>query len=160
MLDKLTYKDKLEIKLDKLQNKYRASKRFLKNVYLWYPILISDEQWDGGYVYDVLNHKLKLMEDFFRSDKTNTLHILKYADEIKKARVILDRLIEDDYMTEEATAYYSDINIEDRFKNKKPMSEDTRKDIMRWFKEEAEAIDKDKKDLFDLLYKKLDGWWD
>ena len=145
--------------IDKLQDKYRVFKRFFKNVYLWYPILISDEQWDNGYVYEALNHKLKIMEDFFRSDKTNTMHILKYADEIKEARTILERLLEDDYMCEDAHNYYANIYLSEMFSDE-PMPEDTKKDVMRWFKEEEESRDKDKKDLFELLYKKLDGWWD
>lgn len=145
--------------IDKLQDKYRAFKRFFKNVYLWYPILTSDEQWDSGYVYNVLNHKLKLMEDFFRSDKTNTLHILKYADEIKECREIVERLIEDDYMSEEASDYYVNIDLSEMFGNEH-LPEDTKKDVARWFEEEEEARNKDKKKLFDLLNDNIDGWWD
>lgn len=142
--------------LDKLQDKYRAFKRFFKNVYLWYPILISDEQFDGGYVYNVLNHKLKLMEEFFDSDKTHAPDT-SHTNKIKECREILERLIENDYMSADAFDYYKDFDIKTI---NEPWSEGHSEDIARWFKEETIARNKDKKKLFELLNDNIEGWWD
>lgn len=142
--------------LDKLQDKYRTFKRFFKNVYLWYPILISDEQFDGGYVYNVLNHKLKLMEEFFDSGKTHALDT-SHTNKIKECREILERLIEDDYMSADAFDYYKEFDIETI---NKPWKEGHSEDIARWFKEETIARNKDKKKLFELLNDNIEGWWD
>lgn len=143
-------------KLYKLQDKYRAFKRFFKNVYLWYPILTSDEQWDGGYVYNVLNHKLKLMEEFFDSSKAYTSDT-SHTKKIRECREVLERLIEDYYMSKEASEYYKDFDIK---KINEPWSEEHSKDVARWFEEEEEARNKDKKKLFELLNDNIDGWWD
>lgn len=128
---------------------------FFRNVRLWYPILIKDRQFDAAYLYDVMEHKLKLTEELFRSDDTSTENILKHADTIHECRVILTRLKDDDYMNPEEEAYYSRINLRNREENGLP-----REVLMKWFEEEDAAREKDKKDLFELIAKNIDAWWD
>lgn len=136
---------------------FRKIKRFIRNVRLWYPILIEDEQWDYQYLYTVMEHKLKLMEDMFRGDNTYTEDILIYADEIKECRELLGRLIEDDYMTEEAKKYYGNMNISDI---NKPISDKDKSNIEIWSKEEYLSMKRDKDRLFGLLNDNIGKWWD
>lgn len=132
-------------------------KRFARNLRLWYPVLKEDESWDSYYLYKVIEHKLKLMEDIFRGDNTHTANILTYADEIKECRVLLDRLMKDDYMSNEASEYYEKFDLKNL---NKQMNDIQKKTILEWSKKEEEAKEKDKQELFCLLNKNIENWWD
>jgi len=71
--------------------------RRIKNIVRWIPVLWGDEQYDYGYLLEVMRFKLTLMENFFRSGKTNVTSALETADEIGEARNAVDRLIKNDY---------------------------------------------------------------
>lgn len=133
---------------------FDKTKRFFRNLKLWFPILISDEQWDFHYIYVVLHHKLKITEDFFRRGKTHSLNIIRHADEIKEVREALERLIEDDYMHPDANEYYHKLKFEEINK------QSNKEQLMIWFKEEEDAIKKDKDLVFNSLNKNINGWWD
>src|SRR5690606_29431685 len=77
-----------------------------KNIILWYPILKEDQQWDNEYLYEIIKHKLELMEDFHRSDKSHTANSVDYADEMREVIDALDRLLENDYMPKEFNEYF------------------------------------------------------
>ena len=46
---------------------FRKIKRFLRNLKDYYPILKEDEDWDYGFLLDLLEFKLKKMGDYFHS---------------------------------------------------------------------------------------------
>lgn len=138
-----------------LREKFRTMRLVFRNIRLWLPILKTDQQWDSYYIYPLLNHKLHLIEKMFRSNDTHTLNIIKYADEIKECRLILDRLMEDDYMSKEATDYYNNLRGAGF-----PLPSNKKETVMRWNEEEITAKKNDKKKLFALLEKNIDTWWD
>ena len=63
----------------------------------WLPILWNDHDWDCGYLYIVIRHKLKLMRE---SHEKNRIigDWAKVAHEIKIAELCLDRLIKNEYI--------------------------------------------------------------
>ena len=74
--------------------------RFIKRVIkilCWIPILWKDHDWDHHYMFKILHYKLSRMEKSIRngyaanSDKT--------ADEIKTAKLLLDRICNKDYIS-------------------------------------------------------------
>lgn len=138
-----------------LRDKFYEFRLFFRNIRLWYPILKKDQQFDHSFIYIAIEHKLKLTEDFFRSEDTHVLDALVYADQIHDCRILLTRLIADDYMSPEAERYYSRMDLRaDRQTNKH------KADVLRWIKEEETARKNDRLKLFSLLHQNLDGWWD
>lgn len=138
----------------KIEDSYRTFKRFFRNLKLWYPVLKTDEQWDYAYLYQAMRHKLSLMEDFQRSDRAMNLHAVDLGIEIHKVIRALDRLIEDDYMSEDAYEYYSKLKFEDINK------QDNKEDIMRWFEEEDAREKNDREFVFNYMKNNVRGWWD
>ena len=132
-------------------------KYFFINVKLWFPILISDRQWDGEYLYDVIRHKLSLMEKLHRSENAYSFNHIQYADEIKFAIDILDRIIEDDYLPEDGKEYYEDISIEEMFNSENKASSSK---IIEWITEENDAYKEDRDKVFNYIRDNIDRWWD
>lgn len=133
----------------------------IKNIILWYPILKEDQQWDNEYLYEIIKHKLKLMEDFHRSDKSHTANSEDYADEMREVIDALDRLIENDYMPKEFNEYFDSLlraNI-DVF-NRPALTLTEREEHLKWYNEEAENRRKDMELVFNSLRDKSEAWWD
>ena len=132
---------------------FRKIKSFFVNVKKWFPILVEDRQYDYIYLYEVIRHKLVLMLELFSSEKASTLYVLKDVYEINYCIYLLDRLIADDYMTQEATDYYVG-KLNNTSKEPEPAV------VKQWFKDEIEAKNKDRKELFNRLENHIEGWWD
>jgi len=69
----------------------------IKRLLYWFPIIWKDRDWDEHYLFIVLQHKLKSMENFFR----NHGHFIgteKQAENIKICVLLLQRLIDDNYL--------------------------------------------------------------
>ena len=75
-------------------------KTFFRNLKLWFPILVDDQQWDDHYLHKVVHHKLSLMKDFYGSDKPMAVegHSQQAVKEINDVLEPLSRVIEDDYI--------------------------------------------------------------
>ena len=75
-------------------------KTFFRNLKLWYPILVDDQQWDDHYLHKVVHHKLSLMKDFYESDKPMAVeeHSQEVVKEINEVLEPLNRVIEEDYI--------------------------------------------------------------
>jgi hypothetical protein len=67
----------------------------IKRIIKWTPVIWKDRDWDYVYLYQIIYKKLDTMEDFFRSDKTMTMDSLNTAEEIREAKKILKRMIEE-----------------------------------------------------------------
>ena len=132
---------------------FRKIKNFFVNVKKWFPILVEDRQYDYIYLYEVIRHKLVLMLELFSSEEASTLYVLKDVYEINYCIYLLDRLIADDYMTQEATDYYLG-KLNNTSKEPEPAV------VKQWFKDEIEAKNKDRKELFNRLENHIEGWWD
>lgn len=75
-------------------------KTFFRNLKLWFPILVDDQQWDDYYLHRVVHHKLKLMKDFYDSDKPMAVkeHTDEVSEEISWSIDALERIIDADYI--------------------------------------------------------------
>ena len=104
----------------------------LVNLAMWLPIVWKDRQFDHAYLYIVLRHKLRLMEKFYSSDKTWCVGTKRHAKEIRIARILCDRLVED---------YYPSFKKND-------------------WKHNTMQNKQDRDYLFDLMKKHVDKWWD
>jgi hypothetical protein len=65
----------------------------VRNLFLWVPVVWSDRNWDNGYLVRIVEHKLRLMEKFFGSNKVQKMGSLKTLRRIKTARIIASRII-------------------------------------------------------------------
>lgn len=137
---------------------FRKTRLLIKNIKLWLPILKEDQQWDYVYLYEVMKHKLELMEDLQRT-VGNSVDAQKYANEMRLVIEALERLIKEDYLPSEANEYYENITVEE-FINRKEMTDEEREQHIAWFKEEEINKDKDRKFVFDYMEKNIEGWWD
>jgi hypothetical protein len=68
----------------------------VKNLWIWFPVIWSDRNWDHQFIYEVFKHKLHLTEQLIRNDGIHINH-LRDAKRIKLCVDLLDRLINDEY---------------------------------------------------------------
>lgn len=138
------YLDEVLVELDSVIKKVfrRRTKfgRFLrgilqgfKNIFIWLPIIWEDRQFDHGYLYTIMWHKLKLMEKFFSSGDPWAVGADKCAKDIKVARILCGRLMDGSYTN--------------------PFKWADWKYAQRQEKQDREY-------LFDLMKKKVPSWWD
>lgn len=113
-------------------------KKIYRNLKNWLPVIIKDEQWDYGYLYDILYRKLELKEKFFRSNNTNIEDWEIVADEIKDVREALERLMKDDYIPYEVF----------------------RKDVKASILKEEEMKQNDLEAVFGGMKNNIRKWWD
>lgn len=111
------------------------------NLIKWMPIVWKDRDFDHGYLYDMLQFKLKNMEDFFYSDYTWCANSKRKAKEIKTCRILLDRIVKEEY-------------VEYDCQNPKHTSG------MKYFKNEGYMLQQDLDMLFNIMRKKSQRWWD
>lgn len=84
----------------------RSIKRGIKNLWIWFPIIWKDRNWDQYFLYKLMHFKFKNMEFFFR----NNAHFIRkerVADRIKICKLLLERIIKDNY----ADKMYKDHDI-------------------------------------------------
>jgi len=72
--------------------------RRLSEFLSWLPILWRDEQWDCSFLLDILEHKLELMETYFRGERSHVLDNLEITEQIHMARAAIQRLNADRYL--------------------------------------------------------------
>ena len=141
----------------------------IQNLWKWRKIIWQDRDWDYVYIYEMLYFKLKNMEK----------HIKEYGRFIGSERVVHElmvcknlckRLMNDDYL-ENAL-----IPVEKKYGNLKYHWEDSdvsgfktlvfdeckdeRKARNRAYEHAGYMKRQDKRLLFDMMCKHIDGWWD
>lgn len=77
---------------------FRNCKYGIQNLIKWGPIIWKDRDWDHWFLYKILQFKLKQMEHLQRH-YGNHINNEKVADKIKLCVNLLDRLIKEDYLT-------------------------------------------------------------
>ena len=146
-------------------------KQGVTNLIKYLPVIWNDRHWDGDYVYLLLHRKLELKEKFFRSGNTYTLDSDGTADEIKLAKEALNRLIEDDYLTEETKEYdekYGHLDIltfeKVEGKNYSRLVEQRPEEAIKVFRDACDRSNKredaDRKFVFNYMRDRIEGWWD
>lgn len=143
----------------------------IENLFIWLPIIWNDRQWDHFFFYKILQKKLLLMEKFWASGETTTANPERTEKQIRIARILCDRLIAHDYISN-AKLFVDDIdeNFEFKFEDSPDHPGFCRLIDNRTDKEKkafskacglAHTVEKqDKEYLFGLLNKYVDKWWD
>lgn len=105
-------------------SKFRSVKTGIKNLIKWFPIIWKDRDWDYYFIYAILHKKLNNMEKFYSSDKAWASDSKDVAEQIKEAKVLCKRLMDEDY-----------INIVDKKKeeDKNKLFDIINKNINNWW---------------------------
>jgi len=82
--------------IQKVKDISRNIKQGIESLWIWFPVIWRDRQWDHQFIYQVFRHKLHLTEQLIRNHGHHLYHV-KDADKIKLCVNLLDRLIKDDY---------------------------------------------------------------
>lgn len=150
----------------------------IKNLFVWFPVIWSDKQWDHYFIYAILQHKLKLMERYIR---LHGVHInnLKDAHKIKMCVLLLERIKKDGYhqnvfkphykkwgepdLVFTDSTEYPDCQIVDlKYPNIKTDEDDKRqeKEFKFCIDQEAKLRKQDLDLLFKMMRKHVESWWD
>lgn len=116
---------------------WRGIKQGINNLIIWFPVIYRDSWWDHSYLYLILRKKLELMEKGFRSEYAMSANAERDAKNMKICILLLDRLLNDDYIT-----YNRGDNIRESYEKKERM------------------IKQDLDLLFKILRKQIRCWWD
>jgi len=175
-------KDFFDVAENRLYEKIKDVKRNLiygvKNLWVWFPVIWNDRNWDHQFIYKVFRYKLHLTEQLIRNNGHHLYHI-KDADKIKICVNLLDRLMKDEYheMTFknhdkkwgeskfdwiEAKEYPNMTELKITYPNVKTDKdkENEKKDFQRCSKHEAALREQDLDLLFTNMRKHIQGWWD
>lgn len=151
--------------------------RGIKNLIIWFPIIWKDRQWDHSFFLIIMRKKLTLMENYFENG-TIILDTKRVAKRIRICRILIDRLIKDEY----EDFLYDKMNkkwgkaqfkwnpigdkeyyeLEINYKNVKT-KEDKEKHSkeMKLIREHANMQRKQDKEYFSKMFVKyLDNWWE
>ena len=150
----------------------------LKNLPLWFKVIWRDRNYDYFYIYKILQHKLKLMEEHIRV-RNNHVEAQRDAQQIRVCLDLLNHLIGDDY--ENTLRYFHTLKWGEFNYKFVPVGDRTGYSKMEvsYTKaktpEEAAQADKEsheiftkveafkkrcRKLLFKLMANHIEGWWD
>jgi len=168
---------KLRCIYGKVEDAFYDIKRGIKNLIVWFPTIWKDRDWDHYYLYVIMKKKLERME-YLQRTYGHHVDNEKTADQIKICKLILGRLIEDDYLFN-ATKYHDEKWGELRLITKpipetqvcfvevettKPLTEkekiQERKERSAAFKHGENMRKQDLDMLFNIMKKHVEGWWD
>lgn len=169
------WKEKLIDIKDWIQDKTyyapRAKYKAVKRVLGWIPILWSNYDWDYNYLFEVMRYKLDCMEKHIRAEG-HAVSSSRTADEIKTAKLLLDRICEGEYL-ENATktveqqwgtwtfdwssSRLNKIWTKDLSEAEKGFAE---RDTMRAYKHSDYMEKQDVEYLFKFMQKHHKKWWD
>ena len=89
--DKMTIKDWIEeLFYHEPFNYIRRFGRFIARVIRWIPVLWKQEEWDFGYTYDILEHKIKEIRKCVSEDTWHTEDCVK--EELQQIDSVLEHL--------------------------------------------------------------------
>lgn len=78
---------------------FRKIKLGIKNLIEWFPIIWEDRHWDDKYIFDILQHKIKLQSRYIRERDFHTL--AKRDSEIMDTCVrLIEKVKNEDYQSE------------------------------------------------------------
>lgn len=162
----------------KIKDLPRNIRQGIKSLWIWFPIIWKDRQWDHQFIYAVLRHKLHLTEQLIRHQGHHLYHV-KDADKIKICINLLDRLMKDEYHETAFKAHEKKwgemkINFKDSINypgmheavithpnvktDKDKITE--RKDFKIASNHEAALRENDLDLLFKMMRKHIQSWWD
>lgn len=165
------FEDFTDFLYKKIKSPYYNFVQGIKNVFAWLPIIWQDREFDKAYLYIILHKKLKLMEEFYLSDLPAAVGANKLGKQMKVARILCGRLVNQDYLvnaTKDIEARYGrhDLEFEPcpdhsgyfQMVNKRTPQEEI--EYKRAYVHSDYMEKQDREYMFDLIKKKIDGWWD
>jgi len=151
--------------------------RRLKKLWYWLPVVWNDYDFDQVYFWIIMRHKLKSMRDFYNSDEAMGLYSYKRAEEIDLCIKILNRLVDDDYLSnalmwhnkkwgelkmwgESIDDEYSELKFtRPNIKNEQDEEQEC-KEFLKWGSISDRQEQQDINFLMTKIKKHVRGWWD
>ena len=124
------------------------------NLIKWFPIVWTDRDWDYRYLYEVLYFKLSDIEKSLRNDTWHS-NSDKYAKQIMTAKVLVKRLIDDNYF-DVAFEKYGLKQHEDFYRK---LSSEEKEIYSKCFEYEEYMKKQDREYLFKYMNKHIEKWW-
>lgn len=150
----------------------REIKKGVGNLISWFPIIWNDRDWDYQYIYALLYFKLSRTEKCIRL-YGHSVNNEEVADSIKECIVILKRLMEEEYCTEdwdkihEKWGEFTLVETKDGYSTFEYANVKTDEDrekynaeVKNCCKKEESLIQEDLNSLFEIMKKNIRGWWD
>ena len=135
----------ISYKLKMLKYNIKCIPSRTKRVLSWIPVVWRSEDWDYGYLIDVMRKKIDEMEMFFSSDYTWTLHAKDHAKEMRMCLFLIDRIQKQNYCDFENYKKFPDGNV---------------LSFSEAANHERYMFEQDKRMLFNIMEKKISCWWD
>ena len=152
----------------------RSIKRFFQWIfksfqYSWF--LRNDYDWDYGYILKLLRYKLRRTRETISKNKIITdEEITKISNQIIEEEKRIQRFLDDEYNIQ----IKSDMNIQEKYGETKMVFVDStvqflpewgdkvqyKKDMRIVYEKWEQARQKDFNEIFDLMKKNLQNWWD
>ncbi len=145
--------------------------RGIKNLIIWFPTVWCDRQWDNRFIYIILRQKLHFTEQTIRRYGHHENDI-KDADRIKRCVDILDRLIEDAHYDEVFEEHckkwghpefsWKEDKLYIKYPNVKTRLDDESEqiDFRKASNKEESSRQADIDELFEIMRKHIQEWWD
>lgn len=144
--------------------------RGFKNLFRWFKVIWNDRDFESYYFYVILEKKLKSIEETF-SDvhqihqiDESRMHILRY---VKIARILINRLMVDDFNTAEERAILDKIELDfvecddnPEMMQIKTLNSPPIEILRQIIKNENQRKNKTRRIFFLILEKRLERWWD
>lgn|SRR5574343_492330 len=125
---------------------YRNVKSGMTNLIDWAPVIWADRDWDHYFLLSILEKKISRMENYFKNSNICVANV-KTAKQLKTCRILLQRLINEDYYKE--LFFVS--------KTYRPGKNDYDKDKLN---HSEMMYNQDLNYLLKIFGKHLRGWWD
>lgn len=135
----------------------------IKNLVVWFPVIWRDRHYDYMYFLKIMKKKLELMERYAYSD--DSYYADKNKKQIKIARILVERLVKDEYESPEQERCYElyfNPELRENIIWNLPTEEKEKrwKKIKRFQAKEAARQKYDLEYLTVLFNKHLFWWWD
>ena len=114
------------------------------NLWIWRKVVWRNRGWDHSFIYDVLEHQLKIQEKCIREGYN--VRAEQVANDIKKTRLTLSRLKKDEYMFQEDNVFNAKNKYLKKFGDNKLF--------------EQYMIQQDLDYVFGMMKKHIQEWWD
>ena len=145
----------------------------LQNLFIWFPVIWRDRDWDDSFMWKILNTKLRKMEEFFNRGDLMGVHSKKELKRLKEARILTDRIVADEYNIEQYDKIRDKYQVRDYLKYipeedcyqyctevNNGTEEDYRRELRRYFGHEWYLRKQDIRRLGEILEKYSFRWWD
>lgn len=129
------------------------------NLIFWFKIIWNDRNFDHSYIHKILHHKLTAMINSFEKNSyaVNAWYQIKY---MKIAKSILEKLIEDNFLSEESDKLFDKNPDSDNLEDYFLLTPEKSKQLNELWKKQHELREKHIKTLYSIMSKRVYHWWD